>query len=189
MAYFHGVKAQEVATAIIAPVATTAGLPVVFGTAPVHLTADPAAYVNKPKICYSWNEAVQAFGYSDNWDDYTLCEAMYTEFKLYAVQPIVFINVLDPAKHKAAVAATETTVTADKTAIIKDSVILSSLVVKGTADGSDAVIGTDYTAAYDDDGNLVITLLETSTLYSNASIFVAYDKVDPSKVTAQRQRA
>ena len=54
MAYFHGVKASEVATSIITPVATNAGLPVVFGTAPVHLTDDPTAYVNKPVICYSY---------------------------------------------------------------------------------------------------------------------------------------
>lgn len=184
MAYFHGVKAQEVATAIIAPVATTAGLPVVFGTAPVHLTADPMAYVNKPKICYSWNEAVQAFGYSDDWDKYTLCEAMYTEFKLYAVQPIVFVNVLDPSKHKTAVAETETAIGTDKTALVKDSVILSSLKVKGTSDGTEATLGTDYMAAYNDDGDLVITVLEGGTLYSNSSIFIAYDKVDPTAVKA-----
>ena len=46
MAFFHGVKASEVPTSVIAPVATTAGLPVVFGTAPVHLSDDPKAYVN-----------------------------------------------------------------------------------------------------------------------------------------------
>ena len=85
MAYFHGVKASEIATSVIATVQTTAGLPVVFGTAPVHLTKNPSKYVNKPVICYSWDEAVQAIGYHHNWDKYTLSEAMYTEFKLYAV--------------------------------------------------------------------------------------------------------
>ena len=55
MAFFHGVKASEVPTSIVATVATDSGLPVVFGTAPVHLTEDPTAYVNKPVICYSWN--------------------------------------------------------------------------------------------------------------------------------------
>lgn len=185
MAYFHGVKAQEVATSIISPVATTAGLPVVFGTAPVHLTADPEKNVNKPVICYSWNEAVQNFGYSDDFDSYTLCEAMYTEFKLYAVQPVVFVNVLDPKKHKKTVEATEFTVSADKTVIVKDPVVLSTLKVKGTADGTEATLDTDYTAAFDDDGNLVITLIDGGALASSASIFVAYDKVDPTAVTAK----
>ena len=182
MAYFHGVKAQEIATAIISPVATTAGLPVVFGTAPVHLTTNPSEYVNKPKICYSWTEAVQAFGYSDDWDKYTLCEAMYTEFKLYAVQPIVFVNVLDPAKHKASVAETEMTVGADKTVVIKEPVLIDTLKVKATAGGTESVLGTDYTAAFDDDGNLVVTALDGGALASNASVFVSYDKLDPDAV-------
>ena len=95
MAFFHGVKASEVPTSIVATVATDSGLPVVFGTAPVHLTEDPTAYVNKPVICYSWKEATQNLGYHPDWDKYTLCEAMYTEFKLYNVKPIVFVNVLD----------------------------------------------------------------------------------------------
>ena len=38
MAFYHGVKTSEQATSVIAPVQTTAGLPIVFGTAPVHLT-------------------------------------------------------------------------------------------------------------------------------------------------------
>ena len=53
MAFYHGVKTSEQATSVIAPVQTTAGLPIVFGTAPVHLTEDPSAVVNKPIICYS----------------------------------------------------------------------------------------------------------------------------------------
>lgn len=36
MAYKHGVYTQEVPTSIVPAVNSTAGLPVVFGTAPVH---------------------------------------------------------------------------------------------------------------------------------------------------------
>lgn len=185
MAYFHGVKASEVPTSIIAPVQTTAGLPVVFGTAPVHLTDDPAAYVNKPVICYSWSEAVAALGYSGDWDKYTLCEAMYSEFKLYAVKPIIFINVLNPAIHKTAVSGASKDLAADKTVTINDPVILSTLKVKASSEASsDAVLNTDYTAAYDDDGKLIISVLEDGALASNTSIVVTYDKVDPTAVTA-----
>ena len=92
MAFFHGVRVKEVPTSILPPVNTTAGLPVVFGTAPVHLTADPAKNVNRPVICYSWNEAVAALGYSENWDEYTLSEVMYAQFKLYGVKPIIFVK-------------------------------------------------------------------------------------------------
>ena len=184
MAYFHGVKAQEVSTSVVAPVSTTAGLPVVFGTAPVHLTADPSANVNKPVICYTWNEAVKHFGYSADWDKYTLCEAMYSEFKLYAVQPIVFVNVLDPKKHKESVSATEKTVPTDKVVNIADSVLLDTLQVKATADGEAATLNKDYTAAYNDDGELVVTIIKTGALADAEKVFVAYDKVDASKVTA-----
>lgn len=185
MAYFHGVKASEVPTSIIAPVQTTAGLPVVFGTAPVHLTDDPAAYVNKPVICYSWAEAVAALGYSGDWDKYTLCEAMYSEFKLYAVKPIIFVNVLNPAIHKAGVSGAEKDLAADKTVTINEPVILSTLKVKASSEASsDAVLNTDYIAAYDDDGKLIITVLPDGALADNTSIVLTYDKVDPTAVTA-----
>lgn len=183
MAYFHGVRASEVPTSIVAPVSTTAGLPVVFGTAPVHLTADPTKYVNKPVICYSWDEAVAALGYSDDWSKYTLCEAMYTEFKLYAVKPIIFINVLDPDTHKKTVSAQEQALT-KKEAILADAVLLDTLVVKATAAGTAAEKDEDYTAAYDDDGRLHINVTDDGALKDADKIYLSYDAVDPSKVKA-----
>ena len=223
MAYFHGVRASEVPTSIIPPVNTTAGLPVVWGTAPVHLTEDPSANVNKPVICYEYSEAVKAFGYSENWKDFTLSEVMFSEFALYGVKPIIFINVLDPKKHKSSVAAdTEgRAVNDDHEVIIEDTVLLPTLQVYGepptvtseagagedtvSGDGANldddesgdgasaapvtvaatpAVLDEDYIAAYNDDGQLIITLVEGGSLYSKTKIYVAYDRVDASKVTS-----
>lgn len=181
MAFFHGAKASEVATSIVATVSTTAGLPVVFGTAPVHLTDDPTAHVNEPVICYSWSEATQKLGYNDNWDQYTLCEAMYSEFKLYNVSPIVMVNVLDPDKHKTSVANTQKTVT-KKQVVLNDPILLHTLTVKSAADGAAATLDTDYTAAYDDDGQLIISLMDDGELASATTIYVAYDKLDPDAV-------
>ena len=181
MAYFHGVKTSEVPTSVITPVATTAGLPVVFGTAPVHLTDDPSAYVNKPVICYTYGEAVAALGYSADWSKYTLCEAIYSEFQLYGVQPIVFVNVLDPTTHKTSVSSSEVTVT-DQVATVSAPVLLNTLKVKSSSEAQPAVKGTDYTAAYDDDEKLVITLLEGGALYSATSVFLDYDAVDATAV-------
>lgn len=182
MAFFHGARASEVDTSLLATVSTTAGLPVVFGTAPVHLTSDPGKYVNKPIICYSWNEAVAALGYSEDWDKYTLCEAMFSEFKLYAVKPIVFVNVLDPAKHKTEVSADEKVVSGKKI-LLNEPVLLASLVVKATADAeTPAVLNTDYTAAYDDDGQLIITVLDGGALDGATSVFLDYVKIDPAQV-------
>lgn len=182
MAYFHGVKASEVATSIITPVATNAGLPVVFGTAPVHLTDDPTAYVNKPVICYSYKEAVAALGYSADWEKYTLCEAMYSEFQLFGVQPIIFVNVLDPAKHKEDVESSEVAVSA-KVAKVAEPVLLSTLVVKASAAAQPATLDVDYTAAFNDDGELIITMLDDGALASATSVFLDYTKIDPSAVT------
>lgn len=106
MAYKHGVYTSEAATSIISPVNTTAGLPVIYGTAPVHLATDRAE-VNKPTLCHTYAEAVAAFGYSDDWKNFTLCEAIYSYFTLYGVSPVVLVNVLDPDTHKKEVGPTE----------------------------------------------------------------------------------
>ena len=182
MAYYHGVKASEVATSILSPAQTTAGLPVVIGTAPVHMaSAEDSAGVNKPVLCYSFAEAKAAFGYSDDWHTFTMCEAMFAEYQLYAVSPVVFINVFDPTVHKTAVAAAAKNVT-DHVVTLTDPVILSSLVVKATSAGEAAVEDTDYVAAYDTDGNVVITLIQGGALYNLNQIYCAYDKADVSKV-------
>lgn len=182
MAYFHGVRVKEIPTSILATVSTTAGLPVVFGTAPVHLTKDPAKYVSKPVICYRWDEAVTALGYSDNWSKYTLSEVMYSEFKLYAVKPIVFVNVLDPAKHKKSMEAAAEVV--EGSAVIDNAVLLDSLQVLSDAlSDAPAEINKDYTAAYNDDGQLVISILEDGSLKAAASIFIKCDVVDASMVS------
>ena len=57
MAYQHGVYTSEIPTSIVPPVEALAGLPVVIGTAPIHLATDPK--VNEPVLCYSYAEAVQ----------------------------------------------------------------------------------------------------------------------------------
>ena len=149
MAFFHGVRVKEVPTSILTPVNTTAGLPVVFGTAPVHLTADPAKNVNRPVICYSWDEAVTALGYSDDWDAYTLSEVMYAQFKLYGVQPIIFVNVLDPKKHKAEVRDTTGRTVTEGRVILSDAVLLDTLRVKnaGAAEPAAPIFSYDIMGA------------------------------------------
>lgn len=180
MAYKHGVYTSEVPTSIIPAVNTTAGLPVVFGTAPVHLVQDRAA-VNKPILCYSYAEAVNQLGYSKNWADYTLCEVMYSQFSLYNRAPVVFVNVLDPAKHKESVTDTELQLT-NKVAIINEPILLETLKVKKASAGEALKIGVDYEAAYDDDEILNITALDGGELNEVTSIFIDYDKLNPSAV-------
>ena len=80
MAFRHGVYKSEVPTSITSPVRTEAGLPVIVGTAPIHLATDEEALrnVNKPQLIYNYSEAVSMFGFSKDWENYTLCASSYT---------------------------------------------------------------------------------------------------------------
>lgn len=201
MAYQHGVYTSEVETSIVPAAETTAGLPVVFGTAPVHLASDRAA-ANRPVLCYSYAEAVAALGYSDDWEKYTLCEVMYSQFSLYNCAPVVFVNVLDPDKHNKKVENAELTMTGNE-GTITDPVLTETLVIStgiagsstvGTAQIDSAVLdaeggtvlveGTDYEAAHDDDGNLLITALEGGAADGVGTLYVSYTALDPDAVDA-----
>ena len=182
MAYKHGVYTNEVASSIIPSVSTEAAVPVIFGTAPLHLATD-AAKVNYPVLCSTYAEAVAAFGYSDDWESYTLCEAIYTMFALYGVSPIILVNVLDPDEHKTSVSNAEVTIT-DGEATITDPVILDTLVVMSETDGNALTSGTDYEAAYNDDGELIITVLDDGALADATTCYISYDALDPTAVTS-----
>lgn len=180
MAYKHGVYVNEIATSLVPPVNVEGCLPVFFGTAPVHLAKNPAK-ANEPVLCYSYAEAVDALGYSNDWDKYTLCEAIYSQFALYGVAPVVFVNVLDYQQHKEVVTGQSAAV-ADKKAIITDAVLLDTLEVKDNETVLQA--GTDYEAAYDEKGQLLITLLSESSHSSVSTLIVGYTKLTPEAVQA-----
>ena len=95
--YYHGVSTRQVDTSVSTPVEADSGIAFVVGAAPVHTVGGP---VNEPVMCYTYQEAVSAFGFSDDWEKYPLCEMIYSQFQLYGVAPVVLVNVLDPAKHK-----------------------------------------------------------------------------------------
>jgi hypothetical protein len=182
--YKHGVYVSEVPTSVLPPVRTSAGLPVVFGTAPVNLAIDPAP-VNTPKLCYTYAEAIKYFGYSSDWANYTLCEFIKSHFALFNVAPVVLVNVLDPAVHKTAVPEASVAMANGIATITAKGVLLSSLKVRLTAGGADLVKGTDYTAAFDEDGQVVITRISTGSIPAGqTSVFVVYDKLNPSAVVA-----
>ena len=101
-AYKHGVYVSEQETSLIAPVEGTAGLHVIFGTAPVNMLEKPAEAVNKPQLVYSYAEAVSAVGYVPDFAKYTLCESVSANFTVVNTSPLILVNVLDPAKHSAA---------------------------------------------------------------------------------------
>ena len=189
MAYQHGVRVIEQETSIVAPILGTAGLQVIFGTAPVNLAADPYSVTNKPVIAYSWAEAVNALGYSADFEKYTLCQSMYANFKLYGIAPVIFVNVLDPDKHRKTNEAQTVTVadleaTVPLTGILRDTV---KVAVHTTADGPGEDVplslDTDYVLAFDDAGQLVITLISGGAGAEATELTVESASIDPEKVT------
>ena len=138
MAYLHGVRIQENPTSVPTPVKNEAGVPVIFGTAPVNLVADPAGAVNKLFLCNSFAEAKVAVGYSDDYENYTLCQAMDAFFKAFGVAPVVICNVLDPATHKSTYSETLNIVDGQAVST-KKGILLDGLKV------GDMTLGTDYT--------------------------------------------
>lgn len=189
MAYRHRVSTSEVPTSILPPVNVSAGLPVVFGTAPVNLTDDPAATLNQPQLVSTYSEAVELFGFIGANDanglfDYTICEFMKSHFALFTVAPVVFVNVLDPATHKADVAAESVTLANDKATLANLGVILSTVVVKDSGGTTTYTEDTDYTVIFDTDGNAVINRLSSGTIPADSELQVDYSHLDPSLVDA-----
>lgn len=185
MPYNHGIRVTENPTAISSPILGTAGLQVVFGTAPINTVANPSAAVNKLILANSFSEAKEALGYSEDFENYTLCQVMYAAFKLFGVGPVIFCNVLDPsnANHKTAVAAASYSVT-NKQAVVNVLGMIhdSTLVVK---DGENTLIeDTDYTVSFDNNGYLVVTILAASTHATATSLTINGNKLNPSGVTA-----
>ena len=191
MAYEHGVRVLEQPTSIIPPLEGTAGLQVIFGTAPVNLATDPYAATNTPVIAYSYAEAVEQLGYSDNWDKdnggYTLCQSIYANFKLANIAPVIFVNVLDPKKHKktneeTAVPVEDLQATVPVLGILRDTVKIK---IAGATEGSEDVtlaVDDDYILTFDDDGRLVVTLTLTGKGAEATSIKVTSTSIDPSQV-------
>ena len=181
--YYRGVRVIEEGSDRPAPVDGTAGMQVVFGTAPVNLAADPAAAANVPVLCRSMEEAQEKLGYSEDYEKYTLCQSMYASFEASPVSPVVFINVLDPAKHKKDNAEKEYAVINRQEAVEDaDGILKSSVVVK--MEETTLAVDTDYLLTFDDAGKLVVTLISEQTAEA-ATVKITSTSIDPSAVTKE----
>ena len=183
MPYNHGVYNQEQETSLTTPIQGTAGLQVIFGTAPIHLAADPAAAVNKPVVCYSFAECQQAMGYSDDFENFTICQSMDACFRVFNVAPIILVNVLDPGKsgHTTQNTEEECAVADGAVAYAKQFVLLDTIVVKN-ADAT-LVAGSDYVATHAEDGTVTITILSEAAKEAE-TLKVASTSLKPDGVTA-----
>ncbi len=187
MAYQHGVYTREQATSMSAATNSTAGLQVVFGTAPIYQLADLTG-VTAPRLCSSYAEAAAALGYDTNFEAFTLNQSIKASFELFGVAPIVLVNVLDPnkAQHVTNVSKpTEQTVTGSSFVISAEQepvpyVLRATLTVSAQTSGDPLVAGTDYTVEYDEDGLATVTLT-SATAKALAKVYVTYKAI---KLTA-----
>ncbi|WP_020621011.1 phage tail sheath family protein [Paenibacillus daejeonensis] len=183
MAYNHGVSVIERPTALTPP-ASTGSVPVVIGTAPVNLSQRATAPVNEPVLCFSYDEAVAAFGYSNDWR-FTLSEVIYSHFALFAMSPIVLINVLDPATDKTALTGESVSMVNNLAVVAAQGILGSSVAVKSADGETTYVLGTDYDLDYDGDGQLVIQRITGGAITgSSATLTVDYEELDPDAVTS-----
>lgn len=167
MAFKHGITATESPTKLIAAVSD--GItPVYVGTAPINMCK--VRNLNEPILCNSYAEAVENFGYINDFSNYTLCEAIDTHFSKFNVGPIVLINVLDIKKHTKEV-TNKTINMIDKKYLIEDIGILPETVV---------ITETfEHKKIFNEKGQLELIPLEEK----KGDITVNYSVLDASKVT------
>lgn len=186
MSIRHGVYIQEEATAVQVPKTGNSSVQVVVGTAPVNMAENPSEAVNVPILANSGTEAMAALGYSVDFKNFTLCQTMFATSNLFQVSPVVYINVLDPAKHNKELAEAEYQVNQKQAVIEKEGIILEGLTVKNSTGDTELKAGEDYSAAFDSTtGFLTITMLAGGKGAAATAIKVSGKVIDPSKVTKE----
>ena len=179
----HGVNVKEQSTSVSTPVQVDTGIPFVIGLSPIQ-SAEKAATVGVPALITSYAEFVEAFGWSDDWATYPLCEFAYSHFKLFGMQPAIFLNLLDPATMKSAVAAADLDVASKKVVLTVKAIDDAGLVVKAQGGNGNAYVkDTDYSVYYNADGKLVVEALPDGACYSASKLNIAYNEVTPASVT------
>lgn len=178
----HGINVLEQATSVSTPVVAKCGVPFVIGAAPVQSAGTPSP-VGIPVLCTNWAEAVEKLGYSDDWVSYSLCEFMYSHFKLFGCQPVIFCNLLNPKDMRATVPAADVVMSDHKVKLPIAAVDNEKLVVKPSGGTGDAYVkGTDYSSYYNGE-YLIIEALPTGACYGTDKVNVAYEAVTPASVT------
>ena len=174
--YLHGTYgALKDAVIQSAEEASTAA--VVIGTLPVHLLLDYDGTVGVPLKMINAS-AKETYGYSSDWESFTLCEAVQTFFAGgNNIGPIYAINVLDPDTHRAATSIeASVTFTAGSAALDDNLAIAKTISISGV---SDLKVEWDYAAEH--------YVLSSAT--ATGTMTAVYRRVDPTAVTAAQVAA
>ncbi len=182
MAYKHGIYVSEVPSSVRAAVKSDAGIQAIIGTAPVNLLKDPYHAANIPMLFYTMAEAQNAIGYSTDFKAYTICGSLSASFEIANVSPVIVINVLDPNKAEHTDDVPENVVQVNDGTARLDTIglLLDKLVVK--ADDVTLESGTDYTAAFNDDGTVTLAVLPDGKGAGKTQLTVSGKRIAPEKV-------
>lgn len=177
MTYQHGVYVAQKPYTISRPATPTDEVIVYFGTAPIYLIDDPSSAVNEPILIRNRTEAEQKLGFSNEFEKYTLNQAIDACFVEHGVTPVVFVNVLDPDVHSEEKTANVTIKDNEgKLPVDAGDVLLNSINIDGLIKNEDYVVGRDQ------NGRVVISILSPDKI-ENDTINVNFNVLDPSKVT------
>ena len=172
--YNHGVYGK-IKDAVVADVDEASSAAVAIGVLPVHLVPDYTGLIGVP-LAVNDASAKNAYGYSDSWDKFPLCEAIqaFTGGASGNIGGLYVINVLDPATHKAVSDTTASVTFTDGIGTIVDELaILATISVDG-------ITAANTSATYDFSTG-VTTIKATG---ATGSKNVTYRRVDPTAVTA-----
>lgn len=182
--YKHGIRTQRLATELAIPITSDGCIQCVIGTAPVNLTENPYDTVNKPFMFMNKAAAIAGLGYSTDFKNYTLCQSMYTSFDVFAVAPVVMINVLDPTKHVKAELSKTYDVNNGKFQIEETGILLDQLQVGASGESGDVYTpDEDYVASFNEDGTVTVAIISTGVAAGEESLKATFTQIDPSAVT------
>ena len=178
--YKHGAYGS-MSDSVVSASSSSQSVPLVVGTAPVNLIrgyAD-AGIINAPVYVGDMG-AKNVIGYSDNWDNFTLCEMMTVLFNNSNgnIGPAYFINVLNPDVHRKSTQTTKTLTFNNGRAYIEtDTIILDTLAL------ADKTEGTDYSLSYNfTTGKLTIASIDSDNPITG-NVAASYYEVDTEAVT------
>ena len=159
----------------VAQNAVQAGTTVVYvGVAPVNLLRGYKGVINYPVKLTNYPNAQKTIGYSDDWNKYSLCEAVSAHFNNTKgnIGPIYVINVLNPDIHRKKEQTDQNLVFSNGQALIKsDTIILDTLALEGAVEGMDYQVDYNYTK-----GLVVIKSIGTNML--SGSVAASYYEVE-----------
>ena len=189
--YRHGVYGEQVPYTGNAAIPAIGTVPAYIGTAPIQRlnpAGDPSfdysPYINQPILIRRYRDVENRLGYSDDWADFTLCEAVSAHFLAGSapIGPIICVNMANPSQ--LANEGTTTTVTlsgaaGNKTGILTDPLAaIENIALSGTSGA--LTKDTDYTMAYVDGG---IQINVTKEAFSDATVTATYKQIDVTQET------